>query len=308
MTRTSGTYKWTYAIHPAEDIRMAAGAPRGRRVRVSASLLIGLALIVSGSTLLFLSFTAQLELNEIGTTDDPELLQKIARLEDQRDAFLVASIGTIFMGLFAVAMLRERSAPMSLPHAEMVSSARMSQEMMLALAIAGNATYLPAKHGLSRERVFVSSRKEEPRLPAALSDDLIITPGKDGSSPGILLEPFGLELLDGIEKGLGASVVDVGIEGAEGTLQVLKHAMGVMRDFHFKEREGKTLLRVEYSGLRDACKTVRTERPDTCRQMACVGCSCLLTAAARATGKAVSVADVDNSTDTVVFTLSMTDW
>lgn len=297
-----------YAIHPAEDVGMAAGPPRGRRVRVSASLLIGLALIVCGSALLFLSFAAQLELNDIGTTDDPELLQRIARLEDQRDAFLVASIGTIFMGLFAVALLRERSAPMSLPHAEMVSSARMSQEMMLALAITGNATYLPAKHGLSRERVFVSSRKEEPRLPVALSDDLVITPGKDGSSPGILSEPFGLELLDNIEKRLRANVRDAGIEGAEGTLQVLKHAMGMMRDFHFKEREGKTLLRVEYSGLREACRTVRAERPETCRQMACVGCSCLLTAAARATGKAVSVVEVDNRTDTVVFTLSLTDW
>jgi hypothetical protein len=82
----------------------------------------------------------------------------------------------------------------------------------------------------------------------------------------------------------------------------------MMRDFHFKEREGKTLLRVEYSGLLEACRTVRKERPDTCRQMACVGCSCLLSAAARATGKLVGVEEVDNAKDTVVFTLNIREW
>jgi len=81
-----------------------------------------------------------------------------------------------------------------------------------------------------------------------------------------------------------------------------------MRDFHFKEREGKTILRVEYSGLLDACRTVRAERPDTCRQMACVGCSCLLSAAARATGRLVRVEDVDNSRDEVAFTLAIREW
>ena len=81
-----------------------------------------------------------------------------------------------------------------------------------------------------------------------------------------------------------------------------------MKDFHFKERDGNTILRVEYSGLRDACRTVRKERPDTCRQLQCFGCSCLLLAAARATDKLVSVQAVDNSKDVVEFTLSIGEW
>ena len=95
---------------------------------------------------------------------------------------------------------------------------------------------------------------------------------------------------------------------AEGVLQVLKHDHGIIRDFHFKERDGRTVLRVEYKGLLGACRSVRKEMPDTCRQMACAGCSCLLAAAARATGKRVEVEGVDNSQDTVVFTLRLSDW
>jgi hypothetical protein len=124
----------------------------------------------------------------------------------------------------------------------------------------------------------------------------------------MLSKPLGLALLDAIQSESGTSLEGVGLEAAEGVLQVLKHDHGIIRDFHFKERDGRTVLRVEYKGLLGACRSVRKEMPDTCRQMACVGCSCLLAAAARATGKRVEVEGVDNSQDTVVFTLRLSDW
>jgi hypothetical protein len=65
---------------------------------------------------------------------------------------------------------------------------------------------------------------------------------------------------------------------------------------------------VEYKELLEACRKVRKDTPDTCRQMACAGCACILTAVARATGKRVEVEQVDNSKDTVVFTLRLWDW
>ena len=124
----------------------------------------------------------------------------------------------------------------------------------------------------------------------------------------MIVEPFGLRLLDDIEKDLGTELKGVGVEAAEGTLQILKHGLGLMKDFHFKERDGRTVLRVEYSGLLDACRTVRKEKPDTCRQLSCVGCSCLMSAAARATGMIVKVEEVDNSKDMVEFTLRLEEW
>jgi len=279
-----------------------------RRIRLSRAQMVGLALATIGIILLILAWIAQSDIDEIGTTNDPLLQHEISMLEDKRNAYLVTGIGVLFMGLFAIALLTEPSSPTMVSRSEMISSARMANETLTGLSLVGNASYLPARHGLTKEKVFVAAVRTATVPPSALSDDLVLSPGKDGSTPGILLEPFGLSLLDEIEKELGTTVNNAGLEAAEGTLQILKHGLGMMKDFHFKEREGKTVLRVEYSGLKDACRTVRKEKPDTCRQAACVGCACLLTAAARATGKRIVVEEVDNREDNVVFTLSLAEW
>ncbi len=279
-----------------------------RRLRLSRAQLVGVSLAAVGAILLVLAYDAQTAIDDVGDTNDPRLQDRVSKLQDKRDAFLVSAIGTLFMGFFAVAMLGEPSAPAILPSEQMVSAARLNADILTGMSLTGNAAYLPAKHGASRERSLIAESRKPITPPAALSDDMAVTPGKDGSTPGILVEPLGLALLNAVEKEIGTSLAGVGIEGAEGALQILKNGFGMMRDFHFKERDGKTVMRVEYSGLLDACRTVRKERPHTCRQISCVGCSCLLTAAARATGKVVAVDDVDITNDSVVFTLDLTDW
>ena len=285
-----------------------AERPRFGIVRLSRAQLLGILLAVVGVVVLLLAYGSQADIDEIGDTNDPVLQDRVSKLQDKRDLYVVSSIGLMFMGLFAIGILVEPSNPSVVPKEQMVSTARATSEVLKGLSLGGNATYLPALHGATKERIFVSETGKAPVPPVALSDDLVLSPGKDGSTPGILLEPLGLELLNAVEKEIGVSLAGAGLESAEGSLQILKHGFGMMRDFHFKDREGKTLLRVEYSGLLEACRTVRKERPDTCRQMACVGCSCLLSAVARATGKLVGVEEVDNAKDTVVFTLNIREW
>ncbi len=289
---------------------MSETAPRNarRRIRLSRAQLVGVSLAAVGAILLILAYDAQTGIDDVGDTNDPLLQDRVSKLEDKRDAYLVSAIGTLFMGLFAIAMLGEPSSPAILPREQMVSTARMNADVIAGFSLLGNAAYLPAKHGVTRERVLIAESLKSITPPAALSDDMTVTPGKDGSTPGIIIEPLGLALLNTIEKEIGTSLAGVGVESAEGALQILKHGFGMMRDFHFKERDGKTVLRVEYSGLLDACRTVRKEKPNTCRQISCVGCSCILTAAARATGKMVAVENVDNANDSVVFTLDLRDW
>lgn len=265
-------------------------------------------LIAVGALLAVLAYDAQSSIDEIGAkTTDPALMERVAMFESQRDLFLVTSIGALFMGFFALAILGEASTPSTVPSTQMISAAKLANNLVVGLSLTGNATFLPKRHGLTTERMFVSARGTGD-LPGSLSDDLIISPGKDGSTPGMIVEPLGLRLLDHIETDIGVSLADAGLEAAEGGLQILKHGLGMMRDFHLKERDGKTVLRVEYSGLAQACASVRKERPSVCRQVPCVGCSAILTAAARATGKAVSIAEVDNSKSNVVFTLELRDW
>ena len=277
-------------------------------LQMSAPQIAGLALVAVGSLLLILTYNAQSNIDEIGATNDPVLQDRVSIYENQRNLYLVGGIGFVFMGMFAIALLSEPSMPALLSQSEMISTSRMANETAQGLQLEGNACYLPAKHGLTRERIFIPAPVGNSAAPLALSDDLVMSPGKDGSTPGVLMEPLGLELLNRIELELDANLLNIGLEAAEGTLQILKHGLGMMKDFHFKEREGKTVLRVEYGGLIDACRKVRKDRPDTCRQVGCVGCACLFTAAARATGKVVCIDDVDNSRDTVVFTFTLKEW
>ena len=279
-----------------------------KRFKLTPPRIIGIALVVVGVLLLLLAYSSQSRIDEIGTTDEPDLLREISQLEDQRDVYLVTSIACIFLGLFAIALLGEASTPVITTRAQMVSTARTLNDVISGLSLTGNAAFLPAKHGLSTERMFVPATKGPPSPPGVLSDDMVMSPGKDGSTPGFIAEPLGLSLLNSMEKELDTKLADAGLEAAEGTLQILKHGLGIMKDFRFKERDGKTILRVEYSGLLEACRDVRREKPDTCCRVPCFGCSCLMLAAARSTGKLVSIDEVDNKTDTVVFTLSLREW
>ena len=280
----------------------------GRSLRLTTGRVIAIGIAVVGLVLLLLAYNANAEIVQIGETPDPSLQERIDQLEDERDLGVIAGIGFGFLGVFGVAVLGEASSSRRVSEDEMIATAKYASDILSALQLPGNAVYLPAKHGLPRERIFIPGGKGPTVLPTALSEDLTLSPGKDGSSPGVVLEPLGLGLLNHIEKNLGSSLTGVGIETAEGTLQMMKHGLGILRDFHFKERDGKTVMRVEYRDLLEACRNVRKEKPDTCRQMSCIGCACLLTAAARATGKAVVVESVDNSKDNVIYTLELREW
>jgi len=280
----------------------------GRETDLPLGRTAALAIVLVGVAFAVLAIDVQGGIDEIGETNDPILQSRVQSLQDERDAYVVCAVGFAFLGLFGFFTLVEHGYPRKLAEDQMISGARTTQSMTRGLSLIGNASYLPASHGLTKEKVFLQAAEGDIDLPSALSDDMAVAPGKDGSSPGMLIEPPGLKLLETIEADYGAVVSDTDIENVEGSLQMLKHSLDVLKDFHFKERDGRTVLRVEYDDLLPACRSVRRDLPDTCRQVACIGCSCLLLAAARATNKVVTVEKVDNSEDTVLFTLKLREW
>jgi hypothetical protein len=280
----------------------------GREVDMSLARTASLVLVIVGVVFLAMAVDAHSSIMEIGETNDPILSERVSGLQDERDAYVVCAVGFVFLGLFGFFTLVEESYPKRIAEDQLTSGARVARDVARGLSLSGNASYLPALHGLTKERLFLPAVSGDSSPPSAATDDMNITPGRDGSTPGMLLEPPGLGLLDSIEEDHGIVISESDIETVEGNLQVLKQGLDVFKDFHFKERDGKTILRVEYRDLRAACKIVRREMPDTCRQVACIGCSCLLTAAARATNKVVTVEQVDNAEDVVVFTLRLSDW
>jgi hypothetical protein len=268
-----------------------------------AGRVMGIVFIAIGVALALLALAAHTEASGIGASTDPELTQKYADLTHLRDMYIILSIAAFFLGTFSFTILAERSINPIASEAEMISQARIASQILAGLNLKGNAAYVPSRGPLHEERIFIPAGGNSAKLPSALTNDLVFSPGKDGSTPGALFSPSGLDLLTACEKETGRKLAGIGLEALEAELQTLKFGFGLMKDFHIKERDGKVILRVEYSALAGPCRQVRKELPDTCRQMSCFGCSCIMAGITRATGRAVRVAGVDNSKERVVFEL-----
>ena len=264
---------------------------------------MGIVLTIIGIAMLLASVTANSDAMEIGTSTDPALAAQFKDLTHLRDLYGILSISAFFLAAFSLIILTERSINPLTAEAEMVSNARAASQVLKGLNLFGNAVYLSKRGALTSERIFIPATRGKVILPKSLTDDLIMSPGSDGSTPGALLTPAGIDLLTLCEKEAKRSCVGIGLAALENDLQSLRSGFGLLQDFHIKESNERITVRVEYAGARAACKTVRTELPDTCRQFACFGCSCLMTGIAKSIGRAVRVEDVDNAQDRVIFRL-----
>ncbi len=273
---------------------------------VDLKVIVGFA--VFGAVLLFLAYSVQVDLNQLGTPLTSADEHERSVLEGQRNVYFLTAAGCLFLAFFGASLPSERVAPVHVLQNQMLSTARATSDYCRTNSLDGNALYLPAKHGLTRERVFIPVTAGLAPPKKGLSDAVTSLSSMSGGIGAVLLEPLGLSLLDHVEGELNIKMAGAGIESVENTLQTLKHDYGIMKDFHFKDRGDQMVLRVEYGGLAKACCAVRKERPETCRQHSCFGCACMLSAAARATGKMIRIDSVDNSQNRVEFTLSLHEW
>lgn len=277
-----------------------------RKVTVKGWVL-GLALVAAGLVSLFFAVSAHLDVLDLMPTTDPDDLQRISDLEDQRAVLLNLAFGALFLGVFAMFVMTERTIPADIAQRQMMSQVRLTDELVTNLNLKGSAAYIPAKFALTREKVLIPAKDSSLALPI-MTDDLVFSLGADRATLGIFLTPPGLDLLDGFERDLAVSNKDVGLEALEGNMQIAKLGLGLVRDFKIKERDGETILRIEHSAFADSCKTVRALMPDVCRQAACPICSAFLTGVARSTGKIAKVKRVENDTDRIQFHLELIPW
>lgn len=265
---------------------------------------LGIVMIVIGVAMLLASLAANNDAAAIGASTDPVLSGKFTDLTHLRDLYGILGISALFLGAFSLIILTERSINPLSAEAEMVSQARVSSQILKGLNLHGNAAYVSKRGAMTIEKVFIPATRGKIVLPKSLTDDLIMSPGSDGSTPGALISPTGMDMLLLCEKEAHRSCAGIGLAALENDLQTLKYGFGLLKDFHVKESGEFIIVRVEYSGAKEACKTVRTELPDTCRQMSCFGCSCIMTGVSKAIGQSVRVEEADNSEDRVTFRLA----
>lgn len=277
-----------------------------RRVTIKGWALGG-AFIAAGLLSLILALSAHMGALELMPTTDPDDLQRISDLEDQRAVMVNLAFGALFVGVFTIFVMTERTLPADIAQRQMMSQVRLTNELVENLNLKGSAAYIPAKYALTREKVLIPATDNTLSMPI-MTDDLVFSLGADRATLGIFLTPPGVDLLDGFERDLAVSNKDVGLEAFEGNMQVAKLGMGLVRDFKVKERDGETILRMEHAAFADSCRTVRALMPDVCRQAGCPICSALLTGIARSTGKIVKIKSVENDTDRIQFHLELVPW
>jgi hypothetical protein len=265
--------------------------------------ILGILLFILGLIMILASLAANSDAMSIGQSNDPALIREFNDLAHQRDLYAILGVSSFFLSAFSLVVMAESSINPISSGAEMISQARLSSQFTAGLSLQGNAVFIPGKGALKSERMMIPASRSHIRLPNAITDDLIISPGNDGSTPGAILVPLGANLLDLCEKEAKRDFSGIGLSGLEDELQSLKSGFGLMKDFHIKESDGEIILRVEYSVLKEACRAVRNDLPDTCRQISCFGCSCILAGISKATGQNISVISVDNAHERVVFQL-----
>jgi len=268
---------------------------------------LGGAFIAAGAISLLLAYSAHLDIQGMTPTTDEAVLQKVSDLEGLRGLLTNLGFGGLFIGMFVIFVLTERTLPADIAQRQMHSHVRMTEELVSNLNLKGGAAYIPAKFALTREKVMVPATDKQLSLPI-MTDDIVFSLGADKATLGIFLTPSGLDLLDGFERDLGVANKDAGLEALEGNMQIAKLGLGLVKDFKIKERGGETILRIEHSAFDDACRTIRATTPDVCRQVACPICSAFLTGIARASGKIVKVTSVENATDRIQFHMTLQDW
>jgi len=274
-----------------------------KQMTPSSGRALGIVLISIGIVMLLAFIAANNDAMAMGASTDPVLTGKFNDLAHLRDLYGILGMSAFFLGAFSLIILTERSINPLTAEAEMVSQARMSSQILKGLNLFGNAVYVSKRGAMTGEKVFIPATRGRIKLPKALTDDLIMSPGSDGSTPAMLIAPTGIDLLALCEKEAKRSCAGIGLVALDNDMQSLKSGFGLLKDFRIKESEGHIIVRVEYSGAKTACKAVRTELPDTCRQVSCFGCSCILTGVAKAIGQAVRVEGVDNANDRVIFRL-----
>ena len=75
--------------------------------------------------------------------------------------YLNIGFGAIFIGIFAIMVITERTIPKKLNDAELLSSMELLYSLTDNLDLKGNGVYLPVGGGLTKERVFIPRRTNQ---------------------------------------------------------------------------------------------------------------------------------------------------
>jgi hypothetical protein len=100
----------------------------------------------------------------------------------KEDIYQKIGFGAIFIGLFAIMVITEKSIPKKINDAMLLSSMELLNSITENLDLKGNGLYIPAGGSLTKERVFIPVKEEKSYNLPTLDDDTVFVTGTSGSS------------------------------------------------------------------------------------------------------------------------------
>ena len=100
----------------------------------------------------------------------------------KEDIYQKIGFGAIFIGLFAIIVITEKSIPKKINDAELFSSMELLNSITVTLDLKGNGLYIPAGGIISKERRSIPLQEENKYTFAALDDDTVFVTGTSGPS------------------------------------------------------------------------------------------------------------------------------
>jgi hypothetical protein len=222
----------------------------------------------------------------------------------KEDIYRKIGFGAIFIGLFAIMVITEKSIPKKINDAMLLSSMELLNSITENLDLKGNGLYIPAGGSLTKERVFIPVKEEENYNLPTLDNDTVFVTGTSGSSLGVVFIPPGLGLLDLYEREIDIKIENTDIDELEKDLQIMINGLGLIKDLSIK-RESDIFIKliIMQSAYNNICKGIKKDKDTLCRQTGCPICSSILCAITRSIGKKIRIEQVDINDKRISFRL-----
>ena len=187
--------------------------------------------------------------------------------------YINIGFGAIFIGLFVIIVITEKSIPKKINDAQLLSSIDLTESLIKSLDLKGNSVYIPSSENLSKERVFIPVQEEETYNLPVIENDTVFVTGTSGSSLGIVFIPPGLGLLDLYEREMDLKIENIEIDELEQNLQIMIYGLGLIKDLFIK-REGDTAIKliITRSAYNNICEEIERNKGKICKQTGCPIC------------------------------------
>jgi hypothetical protein len=186
---------------------------------------------------------------------------------------------SIFIGLFMIVMITEKSIPKNTSDAQIEGNINVIKKIIRELNLNGNAVFLPKSATLTEERILIPPNESGViKIPNVDNNNVFLT-GPNGEKLGISIPPAGLKLLKEIEK--EANFENTEIKDMEEKLQIFV-GMNLLKSVTFRKHQGYWKLELEKPMFCNNGQTLRVQYP-------CPTCSAVLTAITRALNEKIRI-------------------